>query len=332
MNDISILSLDVLREAIVEAVRNVMQPSEPGMLFSSVITRFRAEEMPERHSTSASYESMLRTWIEPRWAHTSVNEIRTEDIELWLKHMHCAAKTRHNRKALMHALFSAAIRWECAVHNPVSLARVKGGSKRRRRPFLITLDEFRSVLSQLPEPYRLMVLLAGLLGLRASEVVALKWTDCDFAAGTLVIERGSVSRRVANAKTESSQDLMPLHPEVIGELLDYRKYSRKSDDSWMFPSPVTGGPFHQDSIRKKHILQAGLAAGFKRPLGWQTFRHSYRRWLDEAGTPMGIIKELMRHAHISTTMDIYGVGTLTAAKRAAHSTLVETALVGSVAA
>lgn len=45
-----------------------------------------------------------------------------------------------------------------------------------------------------------------------------------------------------------------------------------------------------------------------------------------AGTPVGLIKELMRHANISTTMDVYGVGTLTPAKRAAHSALVAMAL------
>jgi integrase len=81
-------------------------------------------------------------------------------------------------------------------------------------------------------------------------------------------------------------------------------------------------PFRQETIRAKHLIPAGAAAGLPFRLGWHTFRHSYRRWLDEASTPLGIIKELLRHARISTTMDVYGVGTLTTAKRNAQTAVV----------
>lgn len=269
---------------------------------------------------------MMRKWIGPQWGNVPIRAIRTADIEAWLRKMDCAPKTRKHRKALMHELFCAAIRWELATVNPVSMVRVKGGSKRRRRPYLISLEEFQRVLSFLAAPCRHMVLLAALLGLRASEVVALKWRDFDFSAGTLLVERGSVSRRIADTKTETSEDLMPLDPWLAAEMVDWRKAHPGSDEDWVFPSRVTGGPLHQDSIRKRHLIPAGKAAGLERPLGWHTFRHSYRRWLDEAGTPVGIIKELMRHAHISTTMDVYGVGRLTPAKRRANAAIVEKAL------
>ena len=277
--------------------------------------------MPDRHSTRTAYESMLQKWIEPRWANMPIKLIKTADIELWLSQMICAPKTRQHRKTLLHTLFNAAIRWEMAFRNPVALARVRGGSRRRSRPLLITLDELCLVLSHLKTPYREMALLSALLGLRASEVVALKWSDFDFDGGTLRIERGSVSRRVAETKTESSEDLLPLEAAVAAEMRNYREHALQSDEGWVFPSPITGGPFHQDSIRKRHLNAAGKAAGLSRPLGWHTFRHSYRRWLDEAGTPVGLIKELMRHSQISTTMNIYGVGTLTPAKRQAQNTL-----------
>ena len=313
-------------QTIVGAVLQVLGGTTQGPPLSAVIERFRQSEMPERHSTQTAYESMLEKWIEPRWANVPITAIKTADIELWLSQMNCAPKTRQHRKALLHALFNAAIRWELINQNPVALARVKGGSRRRQRPQLISLAEMHSVLSHLVTPYCEMALLAALQGLRASEVVALKWSDFDFNAGTLRIERGSVSRRVAAAKTESSQDLLPLHDAVAAEMLRYRVTALKSKAGWVFTSPITGGPYHQDSICKRHLRRAGKAAGLSRPLGWHTFRHSYRRWLDEAGTPVGIIKELMRHAHVSTTMDTYGVGTLTSVKRQAHIAFVDAAL------
>lgn len=35
-------------------------------------------------------------------------------------------------------------------------------------------------------------------------------------------------------------------------------------------------------------------------------RHSYRSWLDAVGTPIALQQKLMRHASITTTMNIYG--------------------------
>jgi hypothetical protein len=70
---------------------------------------------------------------------------------------------------------------------------------------------------------------------------------------------------------------------------------------------------------------AGSAAGIGSDIGWHTFRHSYRSWLDETGAPLGVQKELMRHASIQTTMNVYGKA-MTDSKRLAHGKVVEMVL------
>ena len=49
---------------------------------------------------------------------------------------------------------------------------------------------------------------------------------------------------------------------------------------------------------------------------------SYRSWLDDTGAPTTVQKELMRHASIQTTMNVYGKA-MTDSKRQAHSKVVE---------
>ena len=44
--------------------------------------------------------------------------------------------------------------------------------------------------------------------------------------------------------------------------------------------------------------------------------------MDETGAPMSVQKELMRHARIQTTMNVYGKA-MTDSKRNAHSKVVE---------
>jgi integrase len=90
----------------------------------------------------------------------------------------------------------------------------------------------------------------------------------------------------------------------------------------LFANPETNRPYHQDTIQQNHIREAGKEAGLGDGIGWHTFRHSYRSWLDDTGAPTTVQKELMRHASIQTTMNIYGKA-MTDSKRQAHSKVVE---------
>jgi len=67
-----------------------------------------------------------------------------------------------------------------------------------------------------------------------------------------------------------------------------------------------GRPYHADSIRADYLVPTGLQLGLGR-IGFHTFRHTYRARLDETGAPVGVQQKLMRHAHISTTMDIMAI-------------------------
>lgn len=129
----------------------------------------------------------------------------------------------------------------------------------------------------------------------------------------------------------------------------------------LFPSPVTGRHYHTAPIQQDYLRSAGCclvacpqcgadpgvwciqktptpngkrlplheerweAAGRYGSLGWHVFRHTYRSWLDDTGAPVGVQQKLMRHAQVSTTMNIYG-NALMDAKREANSKVVRRAL------
>jgi integrase len=78
-------------------------------------------------------------------------------------------------------------------------------------------------------------------------------------------------------------------------------------------------------LRKKVLHAAALRVKIQGRIGWHTFRHSYRAWLDETGAPLGVQQKLMRHANISTTMNV--MAELMAAKRKANTSVVQRVLV-----
>ncbi len=288
----------------------------------ALIARYQKEELPARYSTRASYQSYLDNYIGPRWGEAAIASVRAMAVEDWLKRLTLAPKTRGNIRSLMSTLFKCAQRWELVENNPIQLVRVRDVSKRLERPSVLTAEEFHRVLPHVREPYRTMVLIAGCLGLRASEIVGLQWKDFDFEKSTLLVQRGVVHGRVDDVKTEYSRDSVPIAPELAREMLSYRDRCYPTKEGWLFANPATEKPYHQEEIQKKHIRAAAKAAGINSKVGWKTFRHSYRSWLDQTDAPIGVQRELMRHASIQTTMNVYGRA-MTDSKRQAHSNVVQ---------
>ncbi|MCE5306746.1 MAG: site-specific integrase [Acidobacteriales bacterium] len=291
----------------------------------ALIARFEREEMPTRYSTRVSYQSFIDRHIRPRWAEVPITGVKPMAVEDWLKHLPLAPKTQGHIKTLMSTIFNCAQRWELVQSNPMHLVRVKDVSKRLVRPSVLTAEEFHRLLAYIREPYRTMVLIAGCLGLRAGEIVGLQWADFDFEKLILLVQRGVVHGRVGDVKTEYSQDFIPLAPGLVAELLVYRDHCHPTQEGWLFANPATDRPYHQEEIQKKHIRAAVKAAGIATKVGWKTFRHSYRSWLDETGAAVGVQRELMRHASVQTTMNVYGRA-MTDSKRQAHGNVVQMVL------
>ena len=66
----------------------------------------------------------------------------------------------------------------------------------------------------------------------------------------------------------------------------------------VLPPQLQGGP--PIAPLKPAAARAGLGK-----IGWHTFRHTYSTMLRSAGTDIKVQSELLRHANIATTMDVY---------------------------
>jgi len=174
-------------------------------------------------------------------------------------------------------------------------------------------------------PYRVMVILAGCLGLGRSEFTGLKWSDFNWHDATLTISRGIVNNHVGNPKTQARRRPVPLALELIRVLQEWRGQTPYATDSdWVFASSYNGGrlPYWPDSVLKRIIQPAAKRAGLLKVVGWHTFRHSYSCLLRANHTDVKVQQELLRHSNIATTMNVY-TQAVSEQKRAAHGQVVE---------
>ena len=187
------------------------------------------------------------------------------------------------------------------------------------------MEELKALFEELEGVYRVMVYVGGVTGMRVSEVIGLRWFDCDFEVGEIRLERGWVRRQETEMKTEASRKPIPLEAGLAEVLLGWRaECAYNQPDDYIFASIEMAGeqPLWPNSAMEDHIRPAAKRAGITKRIGWHTLRHTFGTLLKSNGEDVATVQSLMRHANVSVTMDRY-VQAVTPAKRNAQRTLIQ---------
>jgi integrase len=135
----------------------------------------------------------------------------------------------------------------------------------------------------------------------------LRWADVDWLNGSLTVERGIVMQVVGDVKTTESRRQISVDSILIAVLATWRQSTQFSAATdWIFASPTQLGRLPWSYPWVWRVFQNAATDAGVGKLGTHTMRHSYRSWLDAAGTSIAVQQRLMRHADIRTTMNTYG--------------------------
>src|SRR5713226_4638376 len=242
--------------------------------------------------TQVTYVGYFRKWILPRWGSYHVTEVKAVAVEQWLRSLKYANGSKAKARNIMSAVFNHAVRWEWLGVNPIRM--VRQSAKRTRMPIVLSIEQIAALLRILKEPTRTMVFLAVFTGLRVGELLGLKWKDIDFQKMEVHVIRSIVMQHVGDCKTEASRKPVPLDLRLSKVLWNWRLQSPYPvDEDWVFASPHSKGklPYWPGSLLKAN------------------------------GEDVKVVQELMRHANISVTLNIYAQA-ITQTKRDAQSRVV----------
>ncbi len=281
-------------------------------------------------STQERSNGVIKNHLMPFWGKTPIRDISALSVQRYILGFKIAppgvkVEGELSREGVdkirdvMSSILGSAVKYGFLVKNPaegVHLPPPVRGT-RRQKPF-IRPEQFAELIKLIPEPYATMVFVAVYTGLRVSELIALRWSDIHQHA--ITIDERYCRGDWAAPKSDASNATIPVNQEVIDRIQKLRLMTIevkagnairrhravKSDgpDDLVFQSVQDGKPMRDNNILTRHIKPAARKLGLDW-VNWLVLRRSYATWLRMVGTDPRDRQSLMRHAHMSTTADIY---------------------------
>jgi integrase len=153
-------------------------------------------------------------------------------------------------------------------------------------------------VAELLEPYKSMVLIAALTGLRRGELFALRWGAVDFERKTIRVRESVYEGHFSAPKTRSSIRSIPMGEALEAVLLSLRPKD-VATDALVFASQK-GTPPHPENILKRIIHPACERLGLLK-VGWHDLRHTSATLLHE-NEPLRVAQAILGHSDLQTTL------------------------------
>ena len=221
-------------------------------------------------------------------------------------------ETVKKHHAIIKPALQKAVDEELLDSNPASYISFKKSTNRFVGKFLSATQGNDLISKAREKSIEPVVILALYLGLRRSEIAGLKWDAIDFENDKLdifhTVVRHTTTIAKDSTKSESSKRTLPLFPYVKRYLLDLQDKQRREKE--MLGSAYFDTSYVCRYANGKPINPQYMSAAFKRiidksnlpPVRLHDLRHTCASLLLECGVDITIIREILGHSDISTTM------------------------------
>ncbi len=161
----------------------------------------------------------------------------------------------------------------------------------------LTVAECDALLSHTHGQLREMVFLALRTGMRQGEIRGLQWSSIDWQNRSLAVRHSRCDRSKSLVSPKSNRERhIPLEADVY-EML----FRRKQGTGYVFTNAQRNGePFtSHHAIERLGII---CRTSQMRKVTWHMLRHTFATQLTLRGVPLTVVKELLGHSSIATTM------------------------------
>lgn len=264
------------------------------------LTERTVKGRPLRPRTREHYEKLLSQHILPTFGAQPIRSITPDMVDKWYAQTAVGTPTlRAHCYSLLRTIFESArkSRERIIEINPC-LIDGAGTTERKIKPKPLSPDQLTILVSEMPEQYRAMTLLACWGALRFGELIELRRRDVDIEDGVIRVRRAAVrvggTREVGKPKSDAGIRDVALPPHVLPAVEEHlAKHVAGKQDALLFPAK-SGGHL-QPSTLYRHFYKAREKA--KRPdLRWHDLRHSGAVLAARTGATLAELMQRLGHS------------------------------------
>ncbi len=265
--------------------------------------RWRAEVLPKRKaSTIHAAESHLKNQILPHLAKLPLDQLGAENQQMFVNKIAntMSRKTVLNVIGTLSSMLNTAKSWGyiCEGVSVKKLVLPQRGIREQAHSF--TPEQARKILQAATGQYRVMFLIAAMMGLRAGEILGLKSQDFDFISGLLRIRRTVWRGKLQTPKSVNSEATLPV-PEALSLIVQKFLGTRQG---FLFLNS-RGHFFIAENVVRQALVPILDALGIPR-CGFHAFRHTHSSLLLASGAAPTVAQKQLRHSDARMTLGIYG--------------------------
>jgi integrase len=266
-----------------------------------------------------TYELNVRLHAEPALGNVRLSKLTPEHLDRLyadqIKAGRSARSVRHLH-TILHGALKQAVRRGLVPRNVTEFVDPPRAQRHEIRT--LTVEEARAFLSAAADDgLEALYVLALTTGMRQGNLLALRWRDVDLAAGTVRV-RGTLQRgfdnelEILDPKTKSSVRQVQLSQVGVDALTRHVGRQRAQRDaagiSWddrglVFTNEI-GRPINASNLWGRSFRPLLQRAGIE-GLRFHDLRHTAATLLLEQNVHPKVVSEMLGHADIAITLDLY---------------------------
>jgi integrase len=265
-----------------------------------------------KRRTRESDESNWRNYVRPRFGNWPVAAITGAEVSAWVGGLVArglAPGTATRALATLRSILAFAVADGRVHHNVAASVRRPTSGQVRREGRALTLVELLALTAACARPYRDVVPVLALAGLRWGELAGLQVGDRVSVPGlglrlsrAVLASEGGGALYVDTPKNNRARTV-PLVAELV-PIVD-RWSAGKEPTAWLFAAPG-GGPLRESNWKRSVGWRAAREAAGVPDVRVHDLRHTAASLWLAAGADPKVVQRVLGHATAAMTMDLYG--------------------------
>ena len=260
-----------------------------------------------KHSTQKNHRHILEKHLLPRFGDKPIVGVTRQEVQAYVAHLVSngyAPRTTDHIHDVLSAVLRTAVKWGHLQDNPAHDVDLPALTQRATEVGAHDCSSNGTARGAAAVGARRWWDVALMSGLRRGELFALRWRDFDEVGQSLIVREAVYDGTFSTPKTAAGVRQIPL-VRGCGELtVDWRARVKHTEPESLMFSTWSGKPISPNNVVRRWIVPACKTLGLQR-VTWLTLRRTYSSWAHEKGVPGKVIAQLMGHAKVDTTLNVY---------------------------